>query len=129
MRRLFFAGFFFFLLTIFATSLVTQGATECPDDFELKGGVCFPLDTGLSDESVVSVLGNFMDWLLAIFGLIAIVAFVISGIQYITAAGDERAAETAKANMKYSIIGIIVALSGYVIIQAIDTALRAGSNF
>jgi hypothetical protein len=32
--------------------------------------------------------------------------------------------ETAKRNMTYSIIGIIVALSGFVILRAVDTALQ-----
>jgi hypothetical protein len=35
--------------------------------------------------------------------------------------------ETAKNNMTYSIIGVVVALSGFLIIQAIDMALRAKS--
>jgi hypothetical protein len=70
-----------------------------------------------------------MDWLLAIFGFIAIIAFVISGLQYLLATGDEHMAETAKRNMQYSIIGVIVALSGWVIIKAIDTALSGSGWF
>ena len=70
-----------------------------------------------------------MNWLMVVFGSIAIIAFVVSGIQYLTAAGDEKGLETAKRNMTYSIIGVIVALSAFVIIKAIDAALRMGTNF
>ena len=89
------------------------------------GGVCFPSGTGLSEKSIVEILTSFISWILGIFGFIAILGFIISGVQYILATGDEGMAETAKRNMKYSIIGIIVALSGWVIIKAIDTFLSA----
>ncbi|MEK7598688.1 MAG: hypothetical protein AAB487_03050 [Patescibacteria group bacterium] len=88
-------------------------------------------EIGLPDPAggVKGILLNFMNWLLALFGLIAIIAFVISGTQYLTAAGSEKVLETAKRNMTYSIIGVIVALAAFVIIKAIDTALRMGALF
>lgn len=95
----------------------------------IKAGVCFPGGTGLSEAPVADLLIKLMNWLLAIFGFLAIIAFVISGIQYFMAAGDEKTAETAKRNMKYSIIGIVVTLSGWIIIQAIDSALSGSSVF
>jgi len=89
------------------------------------GGVCFPTGTGLSDKSVLDIISALIGWLLAIFGFIALIGFIISGLQYLTAAGDESQAETAKRNMQYSIIGIIVALSGFIVIKAVDTLLNA----
>lgn len=65
-----------------------------------------------------------MKWMLYLFGFLAIIAFVISGIQYLTAAGNMSSIETAKRNMNYSIIGVVVALSGLVILIAIDALLR-----
>lgn len=117
--------FYLFLLgAVFLLPLAAHAqAISCPTGFYLQAGVCFPGTTGLSSQPVAMLLMNLMNWLLGIFGFIAIIAFVISGLQYLLAAGDEGMAETAKRNMKYSIIGIIVALSGYVIIQAIDRAL------
>jgi len=35
----------------------------------------------------------------------------------------------AKKTMQYSILGIIVALAGLVVVQAVDVALRAGWLF
>ena len=55
----------------------------------------------------------------------ALAGLFASGVM---AAGNEKIIETAKRNMTYSIIGVIVALAGFVIIQAIDTALRATST-
>ena len=107
------------------------GTASIDCDGEVKAGVCFPTSasTGLSDMSVVDLLMNLMNWLLAVLGFIAIIAFVISGLQYLLAVGEEKMIETAKRNMQYSIIGVIVALSGWVVIQAIDTALSGSGYF
>lgn len=75
--------------------------------------------------SVYDIISSLLSWLLAILGFIAILGFVISGLMYLTAAGDESQAERAKNAMKYSIIGIIVGLVGYVAVQAIDRLLMA----
>lgn len=69
---------------------------------------------------------RFMWWLLALFGMIAVIAFVISGIQYLVSAGNEEMIETAKNNMRYSIVGVLVGLSGMVVILAIDQMLGGG---
>jgi Fe2+ transport system protein B len=78
---------------------------------------------------IKAILENVLKWILGIFGVIAIISFVVSGIQYFMAAGDEKNMDTAKRNMTYSIIGIIVALASFVIIQAIDAALRGNTVF
>lgn len=104
----------------------TYATVPCPNGV-IRSGVCFPL-TGLSDASLFFIIRNLMNWLLAIFGMLAIIAFVISGIQYLLAAGDESMAETAKNNMKFAIIGVVVALAGWVIIMAISDLL-SGSLF
>lgn len=85
--------------------------------------------TNLPVSSVYGIIGNTLSWLLAVLGFFAVMGFVISGIQYLTAAGDEGQAETAKNNMKYSIIGVIVGLMGYVAVRAINNWLAATTSF
>ncbi|MFZ1627077.1 MAG: hypothetical protein WAT81_04710 [Candidatus Moraniibacteriota bacterium] len=85
--------------------------------------------TNLPLATVYGIISNTLSWLLATLGFFAIIGFVISGIQYLTAAGDEGQAETAKNNMKYSIIGVIVGLMGYVAVFAINNWLNAAANF
>lgn len=98
---------------------------DCATGYTKVSGVCFPENTGLSDKSVLDIIAALVGWLFALFGFIAIIGFVISGLQYLFSAGDEGRAETAKRNMKYCIIGIIVALSGYIMVKAVDTLLNA----
>lgn len=75
--------------------------------------------------SAYGILYNLVSWLLSIFGFLGILGFIVSGIMYIMAAGDDDMIERAKTTMWYSIVGIIVGLVGYIIIVAIDGLLRA----
>ena len=111
-------------------SITGGSAADCGDSgFQKVGGVCFPTSsqTGLSDASVTTILTNLLSWLLGIFGILSIMAFVISGIQYLSSAGSDDMIKTAKKNMTWSIVGILVGLSGYVIIKAIAAALTGSS--
>lgn len=84
--------------------------------------------SGLPGDSIYNIIMRTMNWLLAILGFIGVIGFVIAGILYLTAAGDEDQIGKAKNAMLYSIIGIIVALIGFVIIQAVNSWLTAGQT-
>jgi hypothetical protein len=76
-----------------------------------------------SAPTVPQLLLKVLNFLLSIFGVIAIIAVVISGIIYVTAGGDENRIQKAKKMFLYSIVGIIVALGSLVIIQTISKFL------
>ena len=114
------------LLTLFVLKNVSFSAPECFDGYILdESGVCFPDPDviGLSDKSFYDILVNFMYWILGVLGILAILAFIISGIQYLVSAGDEKIIETAKRNIKWSIVGLAVALASLSIVKAIDFIL------
>lgn len=92
-------------------------------------GVYIPSDTGLPNTTFQAIFTNFLKWLLLIFGFLAIISFVITGIMYITSAGERERSENAKKQMYWSIIGVIVALSSYVILKAINTWFGGSSMF
>lgn len=98
--------------------------------FEEIGGVCFPSKsvTGLSDSSIMNIVTSLYFWLMMLFSTLAVGTFVVSGIMYVTAAGDEGQIKTAKNNAKWAVIGIIIALSGFIIVKAIATALSGQTS-
>jgi len=123
------------LLFVFSVFGLVSAQVTCPDTtgWDNSSGVCIPTQTGLpnptGEDPLVTVAMNVMDWILSIVGVIAIIAFAISGIQYLLSAGNEDIIETAKRNMKWSIIGVIVALSGLIIINFVnDTILNETSS-
>ncbi|MFZ2154003.1 MAG: pilin [Candidatus Moraniibacteriota bacterium] len=99
--------------------------------FPFKAGAqfTFPASSGLPTGELDNIFLNVMNWLLGILGVVGVIGFVIAGIFYLTAAGNEDQMKKGKNAMTWSIIGVIVGLMGYVIIQAVDKMLRATAGF
>jgi hypothetical protein len=86
-----------------------------------------PSGTGLPSGGLLQILTSGMNWLLVVVGILGVIGFVIAGILYLTAAGDEGQIEKGKTAMIYSIVGVIVALLGVVIIKAVQAMLGGSS--
>ena len=82
----------------------------------------------LPQATIYNIIKNILSWMLGIFGFVAVIGFVISGILYLVAAGDEDAQARAKRAMIYSITGVVVGLAGLVVIYAVDALFRGGNN-
>jgi len=122
----------FFAVNIFLTLHVfglEEPPANCTGDFENVGGVCIPTNTGLSDTPVQEIISSVLTWILGIFGFLGIISFVISGILYLTAAGSVDQEKRAKKAMVMSIIGVIIGISGLVIIYAVSKMLNATPDF
>ena len=128
----------FFLFLLVGVSLLSALSTDsvlaaiaCPPNYSdtTGAGVCIPDQTGLSAASVSYLLEVLLKWLLGFVGILGVLAFVISGFQYLTAAGDEDQAKVAKRNITYAIIGVVVALSGLIVITAIDSIFKGTASF
>jgi small-conductance mechanosensitive channel len=104
------------------------GAAKVSCSGDVIAGICFP-QTQLPKNTIEQILLNFMNWLFGIFAFLAIISFIISGIQYFMATGNPDMAKKAKANMIYSIIGVVVALSSLVIIYAVEGFLNSNVSF
>jgi hypothetical protein len=87
-----------------------------------------PQGTGLPGGSITNIITNAMNFLLYAVGIIAVISFAISGILYLTAAGDEERIKTAKKAMVMSIVGVVVALLGVVILTAVQGLLGGQST-
>ena len=85
-------------------------------------------DYNLPGGTITGIVSGVLDWLLGIFAILGVIGFVISGIIYLASAGDDTAIERAKRAMLYSILGIVVGLSGFLIMYAIDTMLTGSSS-
>lgn len=92
------------------------------------GGWSLTNPYGLPSGSILGIISNLLYWLLAVFAIAGIIGFVLSGIFYLLAGADEGNAKKGKSGMTASIIGIIVGLSGFVIMQAVAAFLGGGSK-
>lgn len=108
----------FFFLGLVAAGILAHNTALA--QWNLGGLAIF----ALPNTSILGILTSLLTWLLMILGIVAIIAFIIAGLLYLTAAGDTTQIERAKKAMLYSIVGIIVGLSGLIAIRAIYTALQ-----
>ncbi|MBD3300072.1 MAG: hypothetical protein GF347_01845 [Candidatus Moranbacteria bacterium] len=76
--------------------------------------------TGLEAVSFEIILLAILD--VASFGLgaLGVLGFIISGLIYVTASGNEDQMQTAKKAMTYSIIGVAIGLLSFAIILLIE---------
>lgn len=78
--------------------------------------------------TIQEIAVNVLSFLLSVFGILATIAIIIGGGMYLTAYGDEKKIDDGKKILKYAIIGIVVSLSGLLIVRQIGTLLGAQLN-
>ena len=66
--------------------------------------------------------------LLFVAGALAVFFVIIGGYQYITSAGNEEAAEKGKKTLLNAIIGIVVIVMAYVIINVVVNTISGTGN-
>jgi len=69
------------------------------------------------EETIILVIENVVNWMFALAGALAVAYLIWGGIQYIT--GGTKGAEAAKGTIINAIIGIVVIVLAYVIVQAV----------
>ncbi len=87
-------------------------------------------DPGLTsgDQSGIEViLLALLNWLLIIFLIVSLIAFIITGLMYLLAMGNSRTVlmENAKNYFYYAVIALLVTGSGLIIVNVINNFLNA----
>lgn len=72
-----------------------------------------------NSSSVPQLIGNIIKILLGIAGAIAVLFVLIGGFQYMTSAGNEKQAEGGKTNIFNALIGIVIIILSYVIVNVV----------
>jgi hypothetical protein len=96
----------------------TSAASCINDGVNSTGG------TGGS-ASVGDIIKTVVNVLLYILGAVAVIMIIIGGIKYTTSQGDSSAVTSAKNTILYSVIGLIVALIAYAIVNLVVTSFAA----
>ncbi|MFZ2187074.1 MAG: hypothetical protein WAV46_00360 [Candidatus Moraniibacteriota bacterium] len=70
----------------------------------------------ITDAPPVSlILLNVLNFLLSIIGVLGIIGLVVSGILYLSAAGDEKQMQTAKNAAIGSVTGVVIAFGALIL--------------
>ena len=79
-----------------------------------------PLGTTDSFECLIKKIATYIS---GIIGVLAVLMFIISGIQFVTSAGNPGSIEKAKKTALYAAIGLAVALAGAGLIELVGTII------
>lgn len=98
-------------------------SAECnTDSLNLSSGV----DCAKGDKTPDSLFGGngnegifkkIVNILLFVIGAVAVIMLIIGGIRYVTSAGDQNAVTAAKNTIMYAIIGIVVAVLAFAVVN------------
>lgn len=75
------------------------------------------------DNAIFKTITNV---LLFIIGAISVIMLIIGGIRYVVSGGDSGAVTSAKNTILYAVIGIIVALLAYALVNFVISSFKVG---
>ncbi len=113
------------LLALGGVTSLTPVVTQAACGYNRVTGEITPCGsdgTGTTSD-LAKIISNITTWILGFAGTIAVLFIIWGGIQYITAAGNEKQAESAKQTLTYAVLGLIVILLAYVIVQLVVQAM------
>ena len=70
------------------------------------------------------VVTTIVNTALFVLGSVAVLMLIYGGIRYTISGGDEKAVTSAKNTILYSIIGIVVAVAAYAVVNFVIGALK-----
>ena len=114
-------AFVFAIATPLAQAQTGVGFRDGLRDVEANTG-----NIGFSQEdNLARIIVKVLEWAMYILAFVAVGAFVVSGFMFIFSGGQERA-DLARKILTYAIIGLVVALLGWVIIRTVADTLAVG---
>jgi len=105
-------------------SWLTSGSDTVTDFTDFQGGLQAPSTEGYAPSLVQasdarSFILNVTNFILGFLGLTAVIVIIYGGFVYVTAAGDESKTEKGKKSVTYAIIGILMILGSFAIVNTV----------
>lgn len=82
------------------------------------------LSNDANGPSVTKTIQNVVNTLLFVVGMAAVIVVVIAGFRMVTANGDSQAVAKARSSIIYALVGIVVAVSAYAVVNFILDQLK-----
>lgn len=79
-------------------------------------------------DSAPNLLKNVINAILFVLGMVAVIMIVIGGIRYTTSNGDSGSTKSAKDTILYAVIGLVVAILAFAIVNFVVSAFDGGSG-
>lgn len=99
-------------------------------DFTIQGGA----DAARGTDQTTDLFGNegifktVTNVLLFILGAVSVIMIIIGGLRYVISGGNSTNVTAAKNTILYAIVGVIIALLSYAIINFVLTSFTGGGG-
>lgn len=104
----------------------TANAKNCDTDSVLGGAKC--ARTGEQKGDIGNVIQDITNVLLFIIGAVAVIMIIVGGIRYTISNGDSSQITAAKNTILYGVIGVIVALLAFAIVNFVVGAFTTSPS-
>ncbi|MDO4979109.1 MAG: pilin [Candidatus Saccharibacteria bacterium] len=106
----------------------TNGSIYCPDgtkqdDYSKCGK---GMENANNQNNLMTIVNIIINVLIGIIGLVAVVMIVYGGFQYTSSAGDPSKVKKAKDTILYGVIGLVISLLAFAIVNFVLTSVFGG---
>lgn len=98
-----------FLLGSHASAAPVDVLTACDN----ASKVC----KGTDKNSLFGIITSIINLLLVIIGIISVIMIIVGGFRYTTSAGDAGQTKTARDTIVYAVVGLVIAIMAYGIVN------------
>ena len=81
-----------------------------------------------ADDSLMPTIKTIIYIIIGVLGLAAVVVIVLGGVSYTTSAGDPGKVKKAKDTIMYGLIGLVVALLSWAIVNFVLSSILGGTG-
>ena len=79
-------------------------------------------------NDLMTVIGRILNVALGLIGFVAVVFIIFGGFQYITSSGDAAKVAKAKNTLLYSVVGLIVVLLAFAIVNFVINGVTSSDS-
>lgn len=117
------------LLVVPTVALAVAPAASAEGDFTLTGGVNSAKGDGVNENTAdpQALVKQFVNIFLFAVGALSVIMLIWGGIRYTTSAGDSNKVQAAKSTVLYAIVGLVVAILAYAIVNMVMSKFTSGS--
>lgn len=105
------------------TSAVDVFSQACNATADSKGAICNDAKqqgaTGFN-----AIIKNVINTILMVLGMIAVIMIIAGGIRYTTSNGDSNQTKAAKDTILYSVVGLVIAILAFAIVNFVLEAFK-----
>ncbi len=96
----------------------------CPDGKKADNlEKCDGLKNDANKSDLMPTINTIINVIIGVVGFVAVIVIILGGVQYTTSAGDPGKVKKAKDTIMYGIIGLVVALLAFAIVNFVLSSI------